>query len=262
MSSQHHTFICEGASITYQRGGSGAPILFLQGEDSLSGNAAFADMLRDGHDVLMPDHPGFGTSDTPTWFKTIGDVAYFYLDFLERLDLRGVHLVGASLGGWMAAEIALRSRERIASTTLIAPLGVRQPGLPVADMFMMSPADLLKARFADPALAEATMAEIMAGNDERGAALLKDRYATARLCWHPRFHNPELQRWLHRLSGPVHLVWGENDAIAPTGIATAWQDKLPHARLSVIRGAGHLPHIEHAVPTAEAIQSFIREVRS
>jgi len=75
-------------------------------------------------DVIVPEHPGFGASDTPAWLDTVGDLANFYLDFLDALDLRGVHLVGSSLGGWIAADLAVRNASRLASLTLIGAAGI------------------------------------------------------------------------------------------------------------------------------------------
>jgi pimeloyl-ACP methyl ester carboxylesterase len=89
---------------------------------------------------------------------------------------------------------------------------------------------------------------------------LKDRYATARLCWHPRFHNPELERWLSRIVRPLHLIWGDSDKVVPVGIAEVWQQALPRAQLSVIERSGHLPQLEHPQATADKIRSFIKEV--
>jgi pimeloyl-ACP methyl ester carboxylesterase len=88
---------------------------------------------------------------------------------------------------------------------------------------------------------------------------LKDRYATARLCWHPRFHNPELERWLPRIVRPLQLIWGDCDKVVPIGIAETWRQALPQARLSVIERCGHLPQLEHPQATAEKIRSFIEE---
>ena len=97
------SLVCRGATIRYRRFGQGPALLFLRSEDSLADAPAFIDALARDFDVIIPDHPGFRASDTPDWLKGIGDAAYFYLDFLDQLDLDRVHLVGASLGAWIAA---------------------------------------------------------------------------------------------------------------------------------------------------------------
>ena len=249
-----------GATIRYRRFGQGPALLFLRSEDSLADAPAFVDALARDFDVIIPDHPGFRTSDTPDWLKGIGDAAYFYLGFLEQLDLERVHLVGGSLGGWIAAEIAIRTCERIATLNLIAPLGVRRKGMPFGDIFMWTPEENLRHRLFDQALAEQFLAEARTQSQEAATAYLKDRYATARLCWHPRFHNPELERWLPRIVRPLQLIWGDSDKVVPVGIAETWQQALPQARLSVIERSGHLPQLEQPQATADKIRSFIKEV--
>jgi pimeloyl-ACP methyl ester carboxylesterase len=126
-------------------------------------------------EVIIPDHPGFRNSDTPDWLKGIGDAAYFYLDFLEQLDLTGIHLVGASLGGWIAAEVALRSCERISTISLIAPFGVRKKGTPFGDIFISTPEENLQHRVFDQALAKQFLAAAQTQSKETATAYLKDR---------------------------------------------------------------------------------------
>jgi pimeloyl-ACP methyl ester carboxylesterase len=250
-----------GATIRYRRLGQGPALLFLRSEDSLPDAAAFIESLAQSFDVIIPDHPGFRNSDTPDWLKGIGDAAYFYLDFLERLELRGVHLVGSSLGGWIAAEAAVRSCERIATLNLISPFGVRRRGVAFGDIFMWTPEENIHHRLLDRALAQRFLAATQAQSPDQATAYLKDRYATARLAWHPRFHNPELERWLHRIVRPLQLIWGDSDKIVPIVVAQAWREALPQAQLSLIEHCGHLPQIEHPAATADKIRSFIEEAR-
>jgi pimeloyl-ACP methyl ester carboxylesterase len=249
-----------GASIHYRRFGQGPALLFLRSEDSFPDAPGFTEALSKHFEVIIPDHPGFRSSDTPDWLKGIGDTAYFYLDFLEHLGLTKVHLVGASLGGWMAAEVAVRTCERIATINLIAPFGVRRKGLPFGDIFMWTPEENVQHRLFDQKLADQFLESARAQSKEAATAHLKDRYATARLAWHPRFHNPELERWLPRIARPLQLIWGEADKIVPLGVADVWRQALPNARLSVIEQCGHMPQLERPDVTADKIRSFINEV--
>ena len=125
---------------------------------------------------------------------------------------------------------------------------------------MWTPEENLQHRLFDQGLAEQFLAAARTQSPETATAYLKDRYATARLCWHPRFHNPELERWLSRIVRPLHLIWGDSDKVVPVGIAEAWRQALPQARLSVIERCGHLPQLEHPQATADKIRSFIKEV--
>src|SRR6201999_2945594 len=117
-----------GCHINLMRGGTGRPLLFLHG----AGGGRWLPYLSDlaaRHDVIAPEHPGFGASDTPAWLDTIPDLANFYLDFLDQLDLTDVHLVGCDLGGWIAAELAVRNARRLASLTLAGAAGIHVPGV-------------------------------------------------------------------------------------------------------------------------------------
>ncbi|HYI27372.1 MAG TPA: alpha/beta hydrolase [Bradyrhizobium sp.] len=254
------SLVWRGATIRYRRFGQGPALLFLRSEDSLPDQPLFMDSLSKHFDVIIPDHPGFRNSDTPDWLKGIGDAAYFYLDFLEQLGLTSVHLVGASLGGWIAAEVAVRTCERITTISLIAPFGVRKRGTPFGDIFMWTPEENLQHRVFDQSLANQFLAAAQVQSKETATAYLKDRYTAARLGWHPRFHNPELERWLPRIARPLHLIWGEADKVVPLAVGETWRQALPQARLSVIERCGHLPQIEHPEIAAEKIRSFIHEV--
>src|SRR5262249_27005182 len=110
--------------VRLMREGAGAPLVFLHGG---GGSGIWLPALARPAkkvDVIAPDHPGFGESDMPAWLDTVGDLANFYLDFLDQLDLRSVHLVGSSLGGWIAADLAVRNSTRLASLTLIGAAGI------------------------------------------------------------------------------------------------------------------------------------------
>lgn len=221
--------------------------------------APFAELAKE-RTLLIPDHPGFGQSDTPDWLMGIGDEAYCYLDFIEQLGLNDLDIVGHSLGGWIAAEIAVRNASSIRSLTLIAPAGARLKGTQSADIFLWSPEEQAANLYHDPGMAAEALAAIRKA--EHTEIRLKNSYATARLGWQPRFHNPELQRWLHRIKVPVQLVWGEQDKVLPVALAQAWTEALPQARLSTIPRCGHLPHVERPTETLSILQSFLREVAS
>ena len=108
-------------SVRMMRRGSGPPLLFLHGANGLPVWLPMFDILSKEFEVIVPEHPGFGASDNPAWIRNIGDLAMYYLDFLDSLGPYRVHLVGASLGGWTAAEIAVRNCSRLASLSLQCP---------------------------------------------------------------------------------------------------------------------------------------------
>src|SRR5262249_47492246 len=162
-------------------------------------------------DVIAPDHPGYGRSETPDWLEEIPDLALFYLEFLKAMNLTKVHVVGHSMGGWIALEIAIRSVERFATLTAISSGGLRVKGLPSPDVFAMDREEALPLFFHDPATIERTLKHVSTREEELQVA--RNLVTAARLAWHPRFFNPKLRKWLRRIDVPTHIIWGDSDKI-------------------------------------------------
>lgn len=243
-----------GCRIRLLRAGAGEPLIYLHGA---SGSAwlPFLQTLSQNFDVIAPEHPGFGESDTPDWLDTIHDLAYFYLDLLDQLDLAGVHLVGNSLGGWIAAELAVRSTRRLASLTLAGSAGLAVPGARQIDAFLCSDEQRLRDFFYDQNRAKEMIARVLHPDLEDIA--LKNRTTTAKLSWQPRSHDPHLAKWLHRIDVPTLLLWGDTDRAFPKEHALAYQRAIPGAKLVIIPKCGHVPQIEQPDAFVAALQSFI-----
>ena len=229
----------DGCKVHLRRGGKGDALLFLHGASGAPAVMPFMEKLAQRFDVLVPEHPGYGKSDEPEWLENIHDMAYFYLDFLKALGLTRVTLVGSSMGGWMAMEIAVRDTSRLKSLVLVSPAGIAAPGVRAADIFLMPPEVLVRNLFVDQKLAEARLAA-----PEDVDASLKNRHTTARLAWEPRLHDPFLPKWLHRIDVPVKIVWGREDKILPVGLGHELKRLLPKAEMHVMDNVGHLPHAE------------------
>jgi pimeloyl-ACP methyl ester carboxylesterase len=242
-----------GCRTEVRRGGAGAPLLFLHGAGGNPGWMPFMEALAESYEVIAPSHPGFGNSDVPGWLDGIDDVAHFYLEFLAALDLSGVHLVGNSLGGWIAAEIAMRDASRLASLTLVAAAGIRVKGTPIADTFLWNDEERARNLFFDQTLAEAMLAQPLSPEAEDIA--IKNRFATARLAWSPRFYSPQLRKWLHRVTLPTMIVWGKEDRIFPEPYAHAYKALLPQAELRILPECGHLPQVEKTAAFIEAVRA-------
>src|SRR5215210_269165 len=133
MPANEEQFRTRDASVRLLRGGAGAPLLYLHGAVGLPGWLPFFEQLAERHEVLVPEHPGFGKSDNSAWIRNVPDLAMYYLDFLDGLRFEKVHLVGHSLGGWIAAELAIRNCSKVASLSLVAPAGIRMRGVPIGD---------------------------------------------------------------------------------------------------------------------------------
>ncbi len=244
-----------GCKVHLRRGGSGEPMLFLHGASGVAGWMPTFQALSDSYDLMVPDHPTFGQSDEPEWLDNMEDMAMFYLDFLDEMDLDGVHLVGNSLGGWLALEIAVRNSVRIKSLTLVGAAGIRIKGKPIADIFMMDPADLTREIFVDQSFADNILS--MNLTEEQIDIQLKNRVSTARLGWQPRLFNPSLRKWLHRIKVPTHVIWGDTDKIIDPAYAEEFGKVIDGARVTIIEKAGHLPHVEKAEPFVAAVNGFL-----
>ena len=250
------TIDINGCKLSLARGGQGAPLIYLHGTDGLGEWPAILDKLAEGFDVIVPDHPGFGGSEAPAWIDDVSDLAYCYLDALEALGLAGVHIVGHSLGGWIALEMAVRSTDRLRSLTLISAAGIHVKGVPKTDIFIIDPEELARLAYADPKIAEAAASR--ASTDKYQDLAILNRIASARFGWQPRFFNPRLERWLHRVKIPTNIIWGDGDRIIPPAYAEAFHRLIPGSTLTMIANAGHLPHVERAAAVAQAIDKFLR----
>jgi pimeloyl-ACP methyl ester carboxylesterase len=232
----------DGCKTHLRRGGKGEPLLFLHGASGAPAIMPFMEKLAQRFEVLVPEHPGWGLSGEPEWLANIHDVAYFYLDFLEQLDLRNVTLVGSSMGGWIAMELAVRDTARLKSLVLASPAGVAAPGVQPADIFLMPPEEMVRNLFVDQKLADERLAAPM--TPEALDVALKNRHTTARLAWEPRLHDPFLPKWLHRIDVPVKIIWGKQDRILPVGFVAEYRRLLPTAEIRIVENCGHLPHAE------------------
>lgn len=255
----NETFVeLRGAKLFLRRDGSGEPLLFLHGVQGLPGWTEALSRLAERFTVIAPDHPGFGRSDAPDWIDDVDDLAYFYLDLLRRLADGRVHIVGHSLGGWIAMAIAIRSTAQIQSLTLIDSAGISVPGAKRGDMFIGSPQETGRLLFAGEEAAS-RWAVAWQASDELKETYDKNRAAAAKYTWQPRLYDPRLARWLHRIDVPVHIVWGEADWLIPSAHGAALKQLIGQggATLTMLPGAGHLCDIEMPGPLAEAVVSFI-----
>jgi len=250
------TVTVRDCTVTMLRGGTGAPLLYLHGANGAGRTLPFMEALAERYDVMVPEHPGFGGSDEPDWLDNIHDVAYFYLDLLQSIDLRDVHLVGMSLGGWIALEIAVRSTERLKTLTLAGPAGIKVPGLATGDPYAWSPEETMRQAFHDPKIAEAAIAAFPE-NVEADDTFLKNRSTFAKLGWEPRLHDPHLKKWLHRVDVPTHIVWGADDKFISADYAQEFTKLIPGSDVTIIPDCGHLLHVEKPDDFVAAIDAHI-----
>ncbi|HEV2654110.1 MAG TPA: alpha/beta hydrolase [Ktedonobacteraceae bacterium] len=221
--------------------GSGRPILVLHGGGGPQTVAGFAEALSPRAHVLVPTHPGFAGEPRPEWFDSVDDLALTYLDLLERLELRDVMVIGSSLGGWIAAEMAVRDRMRLSSLVLVDAAGIQVEGHPIADVFPLTPDELFALSFHDPA---AFRIDPITLSPEQ-VALTATNFQALKVYDQGRgMGDPKLRRRLGRVRIPALVVWGDSDGVVDPDYGRAYAQALPNARFELIPEAGHLPQIE------------------
>ncbi len=245
-----------GVRVEWNETGTGAPILFLHPGIGVAPDAPVLERLAAKARVIAPSHPGFGRSEQPKDMTTIDDLAYFYLDLMDELRLENAILVGVSFGGWIAAEIAVKSCARIARLVLADALGIKvgaRDQRDIADMFAMSEADFLARAYADP---EAGKRDYKAMSEADLLPIARNREAMARYGWQPYMHDPKLKQRLHRVHVPTLVLWGEADRIVSPDYGKAYAAALPSARFELLAGAGHFPHVEKPDAFASRVLAF------
>lgn len=249
-----------GCKINIRRMGKGDPLLFLHGAQGLNGEEPGLGALAGHFDVIAPDHPGFGRSEDSELVDDPRDLALFYLDLLDALNLDRVHAVGLCIGGWVALEMAVTSSARFKSLVLVNSAGIRLTGVPRADMFLCSEEDLLKLLFTRPGATD--WLKRWRATPELEDIYDRNRAAAAKLSWSPRLCNPKLDRWLHRIDVPTHIVWGEENRLIPPAYAQALKDLIAGSTVATVPGCAHLLHIEAPQLFAEQVSQFIQRVAS
>ncbi len=237
--------------------GQGAPVLYLHGGGGIGSDVGFLDLLAKGRRVIAPSHPGFGKSSLPDWLDSVDDIAHIYLELMDRLGLTRTDVVGFSIGGWIAAELATKAPERLDRLVLIGPVGVktgRPDHLDIPDVFAMPRDKLDKLRFHDPAKHAGDFAAL---SEEELYIVARNRETLALLSWEPYMHNPKLKHRLHRVNVPALFLRGASDGIVSAEYLERYAQLLPQAGIETIAAAGHLPQVEQPTTTAATILQFL-----
>jgi pimeloyl-ACP methyl ester carboxylesterase len=250
-----NTLVVNGIRIEMIEQGRGRPLLFLHPEIGIAPSAPVLDRLAQRMRVLAPSHPGFGASAQPPSFTTVDDLAYFYLDLLDTL--RDTIVVGVSLGGWIAAEIAVKSCARISHLVLANPVGIKaadRETREITDIFAITEDEFNARAYFDPSAGKQEYPRMPQAEVLRVA---RNREATARYAWSPYMHDPKLRQRLHRIRVPTLLLWGMADRIVSESYGRAYAAAIAGARFEPIARAGHFPHIEQPEEFARRIFAFV-----
>jgi pimeloyl-ACP methyl ester carboxylesterase len=240
------------------QGGQGEPLLVLHGAGGNPGWLQYLTALAQRFHVYVPDHPGFGDSDLPDWIASVPDLACFYLWALEDLGLSRVRVLGFSLGGWLAAEMAIMCPQIFERLVLVGAAGIKPTQGEIADIFLLSPTELTAKMFYDPKQAPAYeqlygQPLTPEGQDLRN----RNREMAARITWKPYMHDPRLPSLLRRLRLPTLLVWGRQDALVPVNCGELFQQNIRGSRLVIMEHCGHAPQIEQPQEFVNIVSEFL-----
>ena len=252
------TIKLQGIDLQVRRKGKGAPLLMLHGGGGPMSGFPFTDALARHFEIIEPVHPGFAGTPIPAQFDNHEDLVYLYLDLIDHLGLKDAVVMGHSMGGWTAAEIAVRNSSRIGKLILVDAVGVKVSGRDtrdIVDVFATSQKELNRlawhnpARAPDPSAMSMDALKIVAGN----------RVALGMYGWDPYLHNPKLRQRLHRVKVPTLFVWGASDGIVTPAYGRGFQAMIPGAQMVVIEFAGHSPQVEQPDAFVEQVLKFAGE---
>jgi pimeloyl-ACP methyl ester carboxylesterase len=236
---------------SYTAQGTGPNVLLLHGGGGPQTVAGFAELLSADHHVVTPTHPGFGGTPRPEGLTTVGGLAEVYAGLLDELDLDEVTVVGNSIGGWIAAELALLGSDRVKEVVLVDAVGIEVEGHPVVDFFALDFPTIAKLSYfdpekfrIDPAALPPAAQELLAGNRATLAV-----YATS-------MTDPTLRERLAGIKVPTHVIWGDCDQIADPDYGRAFAEAIPGATFEVLKDTGHMPQLE----SPELLASAVRRV--
>jgi pimeloyl-ACP methyl ester carboxylesterase len=249
-----------GRRVWVASSGDGPPLVYLHGSGDLDGWGPALSLLAGDFTVYRPDHPGFNRSDDDPGVDSVLDLAFSYLDLLDALGLDRAHLVGLSLGGWIAAQLAVLAPDRVSKLVLADAAGLRV-AVAAPDIFTLNPVETAALVNHQPDVREAAVAAAgqIAADPELFQRYLRNRMATAHLAWNPYLHDPKLEGRLHHITAPVLIIWGAHDRVLPVECASTWQSSLPGARLEIIEDAGHRPNAEQPAAFASLVKEFLTE---
>ena len=250
-----------GTSVQLVKGGTGEPLLILHGEMGHPGWLRYHEGLAQGNTLHIPSHPGFGKSERLDWIMNMRDMAGWYLEALDDMGLDQVNIMGFSLGGWLAAEMATMNPQQFKKLVLVGAAGIKPPTGEIYDMFLVVATEYITDGFLDPASTQ-EFQEICPDEPtpEQAEAWEVAREQAARLSWKPYMHYRGLPNLISRLKRlPTLVVWGKEDPIIPLSAGEVFQQSIKGSRLVVLDNCGHHPEVEKPDEFVKIVQDFLSE---
>jgi pimeloyl-ACP methyl ester carboxylesterase len=241
--------------VSFTERGEGRPMLVLHGGAGTASVLAWAELVGRSRParVITPSHPGFDGTARPEALCRVVDIARVYAALLDRLGLHGVTVVGNSIGGWIAAELAILAPNRIRNLVLVNAGGIDVPEHPMLDVFSMTPAELSQKSFHNPDRFRIDPSQLPPAQRERMAA----NRATLKL-YLGAGTDASLGARLAASNMPRTLVvWGESDRVVPPEYGRAYAAAIRGAEFRLLSGAGHMPQLETPELLADTIWPFV-----
>ncbi|HTA00406.1 MAG TPA: alpha/beta hydrolase [Streptosporangiaceae bacterium] len=249
------TFTDSGSASAKDRG---QPVLLLHGGAGPFSVAGFGELLSSTEParVITPVHPGFDGTPRPEQLASIASLAAVYAELLRELGLTDVCVVGNSVGGWIAAELALLESaapdRRVSSVVLVDAAGLAIDGAPIPDFFSLTLDQVFDLSYFNPDKFRIDPAALPA---ERQAALAANRSALL-LYAGTAMGDSTLAGRLPAIAIPTLVVWGAADRMIPEEHGHAYAETIPGAQFRLITEAGHLPQLESPAELLAAVWDF------
>ena len=250
-----------GSRLQIAKGGNGEPLLILHDEMGHHGALRWHETLAEGNTLHIPSHPGFGESPRMDWIMNMRDLAGWYLRALDELGLQGINVVGFSLGGWLAAEMATMCPQQFNKMVLVGAAGIKPSVGEIFDIFLVTSEEYLdEVCYDNAAVPEFATVRPAEPSPEQAEAWAVAREEACRLSWKPYMHYPGLPHLLGRLQDlPTLLVWGAQDGMVPVSAGEIYQQSIKGSRLEIIDNCGHRPEIEQTDEFLGLVQGFLAE---
>jgi pimeloyl-ACP methyl ester carboxylesterase len=248
-----------GISVELRRAGNAPPLLVIHGEFGVPGWLDSFARLAEHYDVIVPSLPGFGRSARPDWIMSVHDLAAWVTWFARDIGIAGpVDVIGCSLGGWVAAEIATVAPQFFNKLVLVGAMGLKPDAGEIFDYFLDSGLTGLRRAFYRPD--DSPEFRRYWGHEmtpEEADLVEQHREMTCRIAWKPYMHSLTLRHLLPGVRTPALLVWGREDRIAPVNCGEIYARAIPGARLATIPECGHMPDIEKSAAFVELVRKFL-----
>ena len=257
MSANESSVAVAGTEVQMFSGGSGPPILFLHGAGGNRGWQPFHQALAGNNTVYAPSQPGFNGTERPDWVTTIADMAHFNQQLVQQLGLDQYVLMGHSMGGWIAAEMAAMSPSSLKGLVLIDAVGIRPKVSDITEIFMVSAETRAGYRFHDPSQVADIEELTREMTPDETLVDFSNREMASRLLWKPYMHNPSLPHYLAAVKTSTLVLWGRQDAIVPLECGELYNHALSNSKLAVIDQCGHSPQVEKPQEFLNQVTGFL-----